>query len=738
MSLILSVIFAASVSSQDLNRLVSAEVRAASAPIAIAELSKQVGYPLEAMSSTKDDILIIKVDKAPLKELLNRIAKATNTEWEQTATGMRLVRTDAIRRQEKAEEHAVLTKEIQESFNKMAKRLTEDGELTERGAGLTAERLVAMNERQSSGSTTAIDWRDHQRLNSQAPAYRLLRKISPNLDAATLASIPNNRNIVFSTQPTRMQRPMPGNIQPLLQTFVKEQTIWAKAIKTARERRGGQNNYYFENMADPSQSKIGKVLLILHRSEQSRGIQLRLSIADEKGRAMGSAQESLGWSWEDSNKELQEAQKDSANEEAMKFTGATKLIAESMQEAFKAARQNNGQPKVDLSPEAKEVLLNPDKIEPLSLIASEAFFETARIKKLNVVCSAPDMLMFGVGPMVEGSPKPAAFMASLKIYAVDTQLKDGWLVAKPHVSSEIRAQRTDRVVLGQYLRRAVKEGRITIDNRAEFAYRSGKEQEDYMPMFLLTMLGLIGNEMYGGEWDALRLYGSLTANQRQLAKAGQPIPFRSLQPGQLEIIRHVVFDSPWSRLSMNYEASDWAEMQNDDGVYHMAGLSNEATEILPNGFTGTETLTITEQNEPKFFAKPDSEAGTQMYYGEQAYDTNSLAYEIFQNERPELFPWRNQPGYPKGAITKLRMGTQRQVTFQATLTKRASMHMQLTDKSYQGAEMSVDKLPADVKKQIQDNLAKIREQHKNAKAPNWNPGGGGGVNPPPPATRRAA
>ncbi len=734
MNILLSLLATVSISAQDMNKIVSAEVRAASAPAAIAELSKQVGYPLEAMPATKDDILIIKVTDVPLNILLQKIASATNTEWEQTANGMRLIRTDPIRRKEANEEYAKLVGQIQASLDKTHKTTAEEGEFTDRNAQLTADRLVNMQERQQSGQMVT-DWQEQQRLTLEGPAYRLMRKVSVLLDAKTIAAVPEGRNVVYSNMPNRMQHQLPGNIQPLVQTYIKEQAIWAKAVKAARDRRGGQQNWYFENMSDPSNRKIGKVLLSLNRSRQSRGVQLRLIVSDEKGRLIGSANHVLGWDWEAYTTQAQQAAKTSASkEEDIRFSRTSQLIQEAFV-ALRTASERNAQTNVSANPEVREILINPDKFEPLSIIATDCVFETARIKNVDIVCSAPDMIFYTGAVMGGQNLKPTTYLNNLN-YLMDVETSNGWLVMKPVVPSSARRQRADRVLLGQFVRQAIKEGRVSLDNRASYAFKSGMEEETYFPTYILSLVGIVPQDEFGGEWNTLRLYGSLTANQRQAAKASQPIPFRSLQPAQLEILRNVVFDSPWARLQVSYQQEDFADMQNENGVIMGGGLESEATEVLPNGFIGNETLTITDKTDARLFSKPESENGGPQYWGESAYDANSLAHEIFQSERPELFPWRDQPGYPRGKVTKVRPGTQRQINFRTQFTPRVSLNLALSENSYSSEAVAIDKLPPDIKKQIQDALARIREQYKNAKPPTWDYGGRGGSTPPPPAPTR--
>lgn len=737
MNFLLSLLATVSISAQDLGKSVSAEVRASSAPAAIAELAKQVGYPLEAMPSTKDDIIIIKVTDVPLKVLLEKIATATNTEWEQTAQGMRLIRTDPIRRKETSEEYARLVQEIQSSLDKTRKLTQEEGEFTERMAQATADRLVNMNANRQAGQPIT-DWREQQQLSNLAPIQRLTRKISLLFDAKTLASIPEGKRIVMSNQPNRMQLPLPGNIQPHVQAFVKEQAVWAKAMKVAKNRRGGQQVYYYnENATDPMNRKVGKIILSLSRHSESRGVQATLTISDERGRMLGSASQSVGWDSDAFYTQVQEAGKSASPEPSMQFSGPSVAMIDAYKAMYRSAMAGGGDANpVDTSPEVRELLIHPEKYEPLSILATDCIFEVARIRGLDIVCSAPDAMVFSAGVDPSGDIKPTGFLARLRSM-MQVETKDGWMILKPVIPSASRKARLDRALFAQFIGQTIKDGRVTLDNRASFAFRSELEQESYLPMFTLTMAGLIDrNGEHGGDWDSLRLYGSLTAAQRQAAERRQPIPFRALQPAQMEILHRMVFDSPWSRLQVSYQQEDFADLQDDEGIMYGGGLHSEPTEVLPNGFTGTEILNISETRTARLFGRPDTDGQTQVFYGESAYDVNSLAQMMFQEERPELFPWMNQPGYPRGKVTKVRSGTQRQVTIQAQFTRRASLHIQLTDKTYSGEAVAIDKLPADIRKQIQEALVRLREQYKDAKPPTWDYGGGGGNTPPPPAPTR--
>lgn len=726
--LLISIAMGHGLLAQGTDRLVSAEVRAASAPIAIAELSKQIGFPLEAMPSTAKDFMVIRVEKVPIHRLMKEIAEVTNTAWEASGSGFRLVRTDQTMAKEAAEERTELVKRIKESLGKLKARSTEEAVFNEQTAQRAADRLVNLSEQQNAGQPNL--WTDIQRINSSGPPYRLMRKILDSLDAELIASIPPNRRHVFSDKPNQMQRQLPKIPQALVNQFLTEQEIWGKATQRARERRGSPEHFYLENAYSPGSRKVGKIICALSRHNQMPGITANISVLDSGGRTLGTATETLGWNVPNYASFLAEAQKLGENEERIEFTGKSLLMHDAITAAFQSSRQNNGAIQVVLSPDLREMFLNPDKDEPLSHLASDTLFGISKSKRLNLVANVPDEMMFGGSIAGLGAVKPSAVLAILPQLRLASRITDGWLQIEPIEPIAARGNRCDRFALGNFLRRAIKEGRISLDNRAEFVHRSARETEEQMSFFFLSMLGILkpGMDTGFGEWDAMRLYGSLTPAQRRLAKTAQPIPFRSLQPNQIEVLRHIVFDSSYSRLSVTWTEADFLQSQ-ESGAMLMA--NPEVTEMLPNGFTGREVLTISDETLPRYFGSPDVEGSGGVRWGESAMDLNGIAYELFQSERPELFPWRNQPGYPRGNITKYRQGTNRSVQFNTKFTDRVSLNLQLNEKFYQGEAIPIDKFPADIRKQIDEHLARLRTQYKDAKPPDWNPVGGGNRVPPP-------
>jgi hypothetical protein len=731
MSTFVSLLLAASITGQGTDRLVSAQVRAASGPVAIADLARQIDYPLEAMPSTKNDILIISVNKVPIKTLMEQIAKASSGVWEQTLTGFRLIHNDSSVREEKAIEQARLTKLITDTQAAMRKAYAGQGELTDQKADIAATRLTAMSQRMN-GVMQITDWREQQKVQKQAPVYRVMQQIIPQIDAATLASVPRNRTYVFSTAPNRMQGKLPGNVGPYLQKFIAEQKIWSRAMKAAQARQGG-NNYYSFDAQDPGVNPVGKVLLKLSRQGQGQNIQVNLLIVDTKGRQMANGNDNLGFNWDSMDQESKAAAKAGESEESIKLSGISKQISDTLSEAFKKMQGGNTTPEFNLSPEVREIMINVDQHEPLSYLASDAMFEVGRIKKLNVVACPTDEMLVVMNYSGSKDIKPANVLGMANGYQADVESKDGWLTIKPRESSYVREHRLSRQALANYLRSAAKEGRVSLDIKAAFALNSNIEQDNFLPMFFVQMLGLTEGNSYDGDWDTIKLYGTLTANQTRSSKLGQPIPFRSLQPNQIEIIRHMIFDRPYGNLQVTWTQEDMTDA-GEDGVFY-GGLNQEPTEVLPNGFTGAEMLTVVDSSEAKVFGQPERDGQNGMMWGEQPMNADSLANEMFQAERPEFFPWRNQPGFTRPAMTKFRLGNERTINFSAQLTRKASFMAAVNDRMYKSRETySFDKLPNDFKKQVQDSLVRLREAYKNQKPPTWNPGIGPGNGNIPPRT----
>ena len=727
MTIVFTLALAASLAAQDLDRKVSAEVRAADAPTAIAELSRQIGIPLEAMQSMKRDFLVIRVSNVPASELMKRIASTLHAGWEKTSTGYRLLRTEAMKREEAAKEFAARVAAVQKSIDKLAAQRKEDGSINQQQADLTAERLYNQYDARTGGPLTGTSWATIQKLQAGAPGNRLLSQVLLQFRAEDLVT-PKDTRIVYSTNPTRMQRRMPANLQPLIQAFVKEQAIWAKALQRARSRRGNVG-FYLDNATDPTDRKIGKVLLSVS-SLTDNNIHVNLIISDDRGRQLGRAFEMLTGDYRAYSESLKLAEEAGKSEESMQFKGLSAEVADKFAE-WTQRRDSQGMPlKFTISRELREALLHPEKHEPLSLMATDTLFEIGRIKGLNLIANPPDELAMGYFYRPQ-SMKPTAFLTLMNgIGLITVSIDNGWLNLAPTWSSYARADRTDRSALNAYLNTGAKEGRLSLDNRARFAFNSGRTREESISVFYAVFLGLIpeGNE-YGGNWNALRLLGSMNARQRQQAKISEPISFRTLTPAQIRIIDHLVFQQPYANIEVSYQPEDFA---NGEDEVIWGRLEQEPTEALPNGFTGQEELNANDVFEPKFFGRPDMVDGMNNYWGEGTYDENSLANELFQKERPEFFPWRNDRNFAQPHVTKFRIGNERRVTFRIEFNRRASLSMSLNDRFYNSEAMPIDKFPADLKKRIETILAQIREAYKNQKVPDWNPGGGAAPPPPPP------
>ncbi len=722
MNLLISLVFAASLGSQGLDQKVSAEVRAAPAPEALESLSRQIGIPLQGMQSVKKDFLVIRVKDVPASELLKRIASTLNASWEKTDTGYRLLRSPQDVRAEEQKEYLLSLERVKKALERIGGDLKKEKPLTPESAQLLAERLYGAYETQRTGTPNMTAWQMISNLQNSTPAYRLINEISLSIPAETFASVPRGKRIVFASQPTRMQRRMPLDISQAIARFWKDQAIWAKAQKAVKDRRGGENYYYFENTSDPSNSKIGKILLSVTHSPAGNYHSCRITVADQKGRSIASANSSL--SAEPNIYFPDQSKPPATNEESIQFKGASKEMADELAKVYAVAMAGRGTlPQMQLPDELKQLILNPEKHEPLSFIATDTLLEVSRIKNKNLVACPDDSMIYAA--FAVQNPKPTAVMAMLKSFGTETVEEDKWIILRPSFQQYARQNRTSRSALGDFLRRAVKDGRFSLENRAQFAYNSDQEEQSVLPMFCAILLGFSEEGVMGNDWSSLRLYGSLTTNQRQLAKSGQPIPFSALMPSQIEILRHATFDAEYAHISQQFDEQDTAEFANEDGITLGGGLFSEITEILPNGFTGRELLEVNDETTAKLFAKPLPADGQPSYFGEHSFDEEGLAFELFQAEKPELFPWRNQGSYRAPTFGEFRSGTERRVNMKIQLNKRAAFEQTLTDKTYTSNYVPLAKLPADVKKRIEEAQVRYREQYKDYKPPQTTGGGGG-------------
>jgi len=707
-----------------LDQTVSATVRAMPAPKAIAELAKQTGVPLTAMQSVKDDVLIIRVKDVPLGVLMDKIATTIHAGWEKDGDGYRLVRTDAMRRQEEAMDVVEETKLYEAGIQAKRKALDVLGVLDDKKATYVVQRLKAIHDRMDPNGVFVSnnDWRSTQEVTDQSPANRALLRVCAMLKAEDLAKLPYNKRIVYSTQPTRMQVQMPGNMSQIMADFKRETALMADA--NSRIMGGAERSWMFgdQSLYGQSAGVPTKVLLSAFKNPYFGGIQLQLQIANEKGKLMGTANSNFSRDYEAMSKTM--AAENNQKEEPIKLSPDSEALRDKMSVLIRP----NATPAGPLPADVLAKVLKPEDNDPLSFVVTDVLFEVARAKNLNLVAAPPDIALMAMTAMP--ATKPSAALTMLTMPELGGVVADGWLTEEAPTQSQFRSDRIDRPSLGNLLRAAMKKGKLTIDDAAAFALKNGSDQTAWLLSVFLATLGQADARFQGWNWDALRLYGTFTPSQSRTFQAKQPLSLQALTPQQQAIVHKMVFDSQYVNLNMAPQVQMAGGNQQEDFEAFYNGLGREPTEAMPNGIPFDGTLTVEFQRDSVVFL--GNVDGNPQWMTNRAFTATELAWEVYQRERKDLFPWMSDSNQGPVKFDKLRLGDRLLVNMTFKFTKVLTMATSLQENTYgEGQEFSISNLPDSFKKAYETAYNQQVEQYKNMKPGQFGGGGGQKQNIPP-------
>ncbi|MCE9557924.1 MAG: hypothetical protein K8R88_03135, partial [Armatimonadetes bacterium] len=232
------------------------------------------------------------------------------------------------------------------------------------------------------------------------------------------------------------------------------------------------------------------------------------------------------------------------------------------------------------------------------------------------------------------------------------------------------------------------------------------------------------------------IYYALTKDQRTQLRNGVPIAVGGLTPAQKEKVRFLTYGAKslykcvTQDVVDSYSKMDAAQqLQNSEYLYQNGGnglyiqnLREDPTVSLPTGLPDRAVI-VARPISKQVVAVFDNPEGTGYSYDQ---DTYSIAWDLFQHERPELFPGENNRKasyYRLGQKQVLHM----RVDFDKTRALYGSIELMATGTKEK--PVPFDKLPDSVKKEALEQVKQYRESYKDAKPGQF--GGGRGSIPKP-------
>lgn len=719
--------------SDDLDAPVTGQYKAASAKAIVESLGKQANVNLTTSAALSSEPLIVSVDKAPLKDVMAKIATALFAEWQKEPTGYRLVRTPQTSRAMAQADIDYFSNAIKSRLAQLAKEASEFGAYTAEKARAQAEieqrNRAAFDEmmRQGGGNVTG------QRITPPVtPISYTLKQILGSWNPNELASLPIRSRTVYAMTPNANQRPMPGAASNLLRNYAAIHSLYLQALNDLPKPSTDRGMIMLDGMATkPMKGQLSEAHLIFAR-ERWDSVTATLRVYDSEGVVAAENTTVLNFT---ADPNAPPTGSTGADEEKIALSDLAKRHGALIQ--YTPARspgdimvvgglaRGGGRrtiasvemsapggsgpaplPKPELTREWRDLLGDPNKNEPLSFAASEFAVGTASGLRKNLVASLGDDTIVPLGARFESSMRPSEFLLALKTLHHRVTVENGWIVIRPEMPTVASNSRVSRTAAASLLKSIVSSGRLTLDAAAQFVQGL---QGPYQGGFLDRYVGLFDRDsrlhfinLAQTQFDMCKLYGSLDAMKRQQLAGGARLNIAAMSIQQREIVAHMLFHSP--------DGPEF-EVPNQGGpnevnrsVARISGEPNmvftgmidrlafERTEYLAPGLPSAGVLTLELESEPAVYAT-SSTADEGRFFTAQEY---GLYRGLMANNG--VLPRAEFPLYDKFRLAKRTI-----LAFHFQIDANVSLDRMLRDASVDqnSGTMAYEQLPEDFRKAVE-------------------------------------
>lgn len=720
---------------QDLSQSVTVQLGVAPVATILASLEKQTGIAFRTGGGVSRDVLFVSVQDVSVKDFMGRLASVDRAEWQKMDGGFRLTRSDSLVRQLEKEEAQLQSETYRKAIARLSQALRPDLPYTAGDAKSESVRSQELLERVRQGMDEgSVSMAPLGSAVSKTPAARAIVSLLSRMNPVELGAMKANTRVVFATNPTLMQKPLPSGAQETIAKFIQEQKTYLESNQgvsgisiagpgVVSSFQGGPTAGMRPDAAPPA-----KTLLVGTRFGDRETIMFVLTVYDANGNHLATGMLSIG-----ADPDASQAAAKPADSAAKKIaisalskeivelvrgpsgsrSGAQTQVAISTRVAVGEGAEgaaeeplvftmssDEGSPQAKLSVALRERVLHPEKFEPLAILPNEMFQAWAGAQSKNFLASLPDSLFLLSTEAVSGTTFTVEDVVgnAKGRWDLDVQESADWLTVRPKYAATAVSSRVDRVALGKLLRSLATNGRLTLDERAAYAATEGDVADRggldaaYIKWTNAAAADIELGSYFGGQREMLKLWGLLSQAQRQSLVRGQPLPLRSLSPAQLKVLDWIVWHS-----------SDGPRFEGGGRgprVAPIGALMAERTQLLPSGVPGDAILLCQASIEQAVYGMTaDGSRGAMM-------SANDLARNLAMNE-----PGVNLPTFmnPPAKYERFRMAQQTNLTFRFNLAQRVMMVRRLEDASMvDGPFMRYDQLPGPFRRRVEENAARTR------------------------------
>ncbi|MEI8281411.1 MAG: hypothetical protein WCG75_03300 [Armatimonadota bacterium] len=712
---------------------VTLELRGVRMENAAIPLARALGMEsLDIGPTLKDQVILLRVKDVDPELLKANLAKVFNGTWEHRNEGWRFTQSDIQKDAERKEYDKARYMFFSEMIEKSKRKIATLKPFNEEECKKILKDLKVIASTPVTRNNNSF-WQRISKIEEQSPmsrfAYRASLRMSPEV---WMRLTDDNPRVVFSTRPTGMQQPFPFRIDDLLQLAMKEQNTWSNFAggEPMRGPRAGSENeesyYWLGEFNEHRQPFTTKDLDIVTMTLQLTNQSVNFRAYDSKGKStFRSEVNSYDYSDEELNFDYK-AEYEKMKKKMVKVEGDA---AEYLDILSPLNRYGRGREKrKPISPSLLAKILNPEKIDPLSISAPDVYL--GNIDSPNVVMVMNDSQRAVRMPEF----KDVRFIRFKSANIIET---DGWFLLSQPNPYAVRKMMPDRKLLGPMLRFMNTNKRpLNIEEQAKFALQLPWNNEAAY-QYQEHLRDLVTNEVEGdNSRNALRVYGSLTSGQIDRAKKGGIAISQLSDSAKQEMFRAIFYSDqgdPQVQL-------DWSAMRNDNQKFQQqmmemqnllyGGIYEEKTFLLPNGLTNNLVLTIDDSELHQLYCgRPERNGSNEDYYGEgRTMSGTELGEFLFKSHNPQRYRWEVQ-SYNKIDENNIRTASRRSIRMKLKFDNILSLSWNLnqtliTDPTVYTAQ----NLPSNILAEIKKGYDQAEKSDKNYQSYGGAPTR---INPPP-------
>jgi hypothetical protein len=639
------------------------------------EISAKTGDDYHAIGDVRDERVVVNLHDVAPSDWMLRLAKVSIAEWRDDGKAKVLDRSAKFLRTREEARTREAKSQIAEAIAIRSKQLADQGDWDQQKVSLSVDQARDLLKRQSEGSKETIAGR----LFQDSPAPRLAARVLSAMSVDDLARIKPDQSVTYSTRPNRGQREFEASLAGALSTYQREQELWLKAIGdagdessvlAAMERRSDFAADYRFAYGSGWNRKAEPYKLTLGLSGSNR---LQLYVSDKDGAIIDEFSDSL-----------KPGTRDEAPGKKLSFVkpGERPLELSPEIDSYCKAFGVISDPDEDepLAPTLQAKILQPEKLDPLSIGASEVVNACADARSENLVACIPDDYAAGMAMWMDwdNKPTPGDILDRLGERDMVISEEPGWL----QIGLNEPEERIDRLALGTYFRRLKNEGCIRLDNVASLATNC-KEMGHYAYVVserLSTRQREYETVDWSSSWLELRLYGLLSPVQRQ----SSTIPFSNLPPICQELIR-----KEFDRGCYVADAQEEGRPRSARPKYRT--IFFDALEAMPNGISPNAWVSIE--------YKP-----TPVIYGSHQKDSaHPATWEYVPAQ--EVSDALTDPEHQTLQYELLSTGISTTVTLKVHYNERYYSQASLVDRNYTGTPFTLKSPPSGFKQFLETAMA---------------------------------